>query len=278
MSTLSLLKLTFVLEQLEGTPSRRVRAESKVSTTSVTDGSISGEVAEISPVLVPATLDFELDDVLNESILEDDPSGSSSDSDAEVASGLQNGATPTAGDTTKKASALSDLSRWSRIPIGAFRSSTMPSRTAPHFPSPVDSSGRRSKDKNASSVFLPAATAALRGSKAVTSLNHTLSSPGVNSSTTKRAIERRMLTSPVFGPVVTQGVVPPLPSASSSTTATNTTGDKRKSRKKDRKASPQGQGRSRSASIASSAAKLRVPSSGISPFVASVGLPALPLY
>ena len=273
------------LFQLEGTPSRRVRAESKVSTTSVTDGSISGEVAEASPVLVPATLDFELDDVLNESILEDDPSSTSSDSDAEVANGLQNdGTTPKPTESPKKVSALSDLSRWSRIPIGAFRSSTMPSRPAPHFSATIDASGRRSKDKGASSVFLPAASAALRGSKAVTSLNHTLSSPGMNSSTTKRAIERRMLTSPVFGPVVTQGgSVPPLPSAVNAA-ASSTAVEKRKGRKKDRKtpsgsrpASPRS--RQRSASIASvaAAASLRIPPSGVSPFSA-VGLPALPLY
>ncbi|ORY92741.1 hypothetical protein BCR35DRAFT_7399 [Leucosporidium creatinivorum] len=269
-------------ELLEGTPSRRVRAASKVSTTSVTDGSISGEVAEISPVLAPATLDFELDDVLNESVLEDDPSpsGSSSDSDAEVADGLQNGSTTPkastpAPDSTKKASALSDLSRWSRIPIGAFRSST--SRPAPQFPSPVvDNSGRRSRDKSGSNVYLPAASAVLRGSRAVTSLNHTLSSPNVSNNTNKRAIERRMLTSPVFGPVVSTGTVPPLGGAAPS----NVDGEKRKGRKKERKTptnsrqnSPQG--RQRSASTAS--ASLRVPT--ISPFVAAVGLPeSAPLF
>lgn len=258
-----------------------MRAASKVSTTSVTDGSISGEVAEISPVLEPVTLDFELDDVLNESVLEDDPSpsGSSSDSDAEVADGLQNGSTTPkastpAPDSTKKASALSDLSRWSRIPIGAFRSST--SRPAPQFPSPVDTSGRRSRDKSGSNVYLPAASAVLRGSRAVTSLNHTLSSPNVSNNTNKRAIERRMLTSPVFGPVVSTGTVPPLGGA----TTSHGDGEKRKGRKKERQTptnsrqnSPQG--RQRSASTAS--ARLRVPT--ISPFVAAVGLPeSAPLF
>lgn len=253
----------------------------------------------MSPVLAPVTLDFELDDVLNESVLEDDPSpsGSSSDSDAEVADGLQQAGGSTSKPSTpggsavadsSKKSALSDLSRWSRIPIGAFRSSTMHSRPAPQFPSPVDPTGRRSRDKSGSSVFHPAASAVLRGSRgAVTSLNHTLSSPGVNNANSKRAIERRMLTSPVFGPVVHSGIVPALSGAGASANGV-ATGEKRKGRKKDRKTpttsrqnSPQGRQRQRSASTSNgggSNTSLRLPT--ISPFVAAVGLPSesLPLY
>ena len=99
--------------QLDGTPSRRTRADSKVSTTSgpsVTDGSLSGELADLASPFVShdAILDFDLDDVLHASVLEAGGTASSSSSEGESG--------PPVG--------LSDLSRWNRIPIGAFRSSS----------------------------------------------------------------------------------------------------------------------------------------------------------
>lgn len=135
----------------------------------MTDGSLSGELADLaSPFTNAAALDFDLDSVLHASLLERSSSSScSSSSETRVPSG------PTG---------LSDLSRWSRIPIGAFRSSS--SATNPHLASSADPRHR---------------------SLAASSLSHTLSSPH-NISTTRRAIERRMLTSPVFGPSISSAV------------------------------------------------------------------------
>lgn len=199
----STLLISPFLLQLDGTPSRRVRADSKVSTASgrsITDGSLSGEVADVvSPYLASTAMDLELADVLNDSILREPSSDSpsSDDSDAEVADGLRNAS----------ATGLSDLSRWNRIPIGAFRSSTMPSsqQTAQYFSATADEAaagynGRRSSAGG--TLYLPVPGAVLRGTRIGSSLSHTLSSPHTTGSTTKRAIERRMLTSPVFGPAI----------------------------------------------------------------------------
>ncbi|KAK4056860.1 hypothetical protein OIO90_002110 [Microbotryomycetes sp. JL221] len=186
-------------------PSRRARADSKVSTTSNTDGSVSGEMLDIgSPVLGNVDLQFDLDDVLNEAVLGDDhrQASSSDDSDVEVADALQG--------YSVAGKSFMDFSRWNRIPIGAFRSSTLHGHTGSD-PFASSSSRQHRNGRNDSNPLY------LRNAKAVTSLNNTLSSPGMhnNNSTNagRRAIERRMLTSPVFGPVTSPSVVQP-PSAS----------------------------------------------------------------
>lgn len=182
-----------------------------MSTTSGTSGAESA--ADIgsnigSPVLANVNLGFDFDSVLHESVLEggaEDSGASSSDSDAE-ATATDGGATSA---TPKAASALSDFSRWSRIPIGAFRSRTMgaSSTSAPsqvfHAKAAASEKGRRKKaSKKASGSGAQIATSILRDYKAVASLNHTLGSPGQAASTSKRSITSRMLTSPVLAPVI----------------------------------------------------------------------------
>lgn len=113
--------------------------------------------------------------------------------------------------TPSTTTGLSDLSRWNRIPIGAFRSSTMPtfSPTSQYFSATSEeasvaySSRRKAGVAGSNSLYLPlAAHKGLKGS--TSSLSHTLSSPHTsNSAATRRAIERRMLQSPLFGPVQT---------------------------------------------------------------------------
>ncbi|KAI5478972.1 hypothetical protein MNV49_004375 [Pseudohyphozyma bogoriensis] len=192
---------------LTGSPPRRTRSDSKVSTTtatSVTDGSISGEILDVAspflPQLEPEGWDFALNDVLDASLLNNGSSASdSSESDVETTIRL-------AGSTSSSARkpstpGISDLSRWSRIPIGAFRSSTVSSSFSPsahYFAAVEDDPTSRSSPGN--SIFLPLSNKSiLRSAQGASSLSHTLSSPR-GMSTTQRAIER-MLTSPVFGPI-----------------------------------------------------------------------------
>lgn len=287
----------------DGTPSRRIRADSKVSTTSVTDGSISGDVMDLpSPVLANVDLHFDLDDVLHESILGDASSASLSDSDADVGK-----TTPRAtGQPTQKSysSALSDFSRWNRIPIGAFRSSTMPggqqhtNLAAVNGDASRRSSSRHSRHHEHTSismsngVFSPGSAVSnsiLRGPRAATSLNNTLSSPGASQRNNKRAIEKRMLTSPVFGPVptgllasthmVVSSVNPrgsdrsSAQASASTSTGSGSTLINRKGKKKSSGAgSTSATSRQGLAAVASSS-RLGVPA--VSPFVAAVALPDL---
>lgn len=179
---------------LDGTPSRRTRADSKVSTTSgpsVTDGSLSGELGDLpSPfVSADAMMDFDFDEVLNASVLQQDGDTTSSESEVEVESQLQGG--------------LSDLQRWNRIPIGAFRSSSSTMPSSSFFSHPSDHAA--AVDPRQLPLFLPSTSSILRRSGS-TSLSHTLSSPQTLT-TTRRSIERRMLTSPVFGPASNQPLV-----------------------------------------------------------------------
>ncbi|GAA5997962.1 uncharacterized protein JCM10292_002225 [Rhodotorula paludigena] len=235
----------------DSTPSRRSRANSRVSTTSGTSGAESAaDIASNigSPVLANVNLGFDFDSVLHESVLEggaEDSGASSSDSDAE-ATATDGGATSA---TPKAASALSDFSRWSRIPIGAFRSRTMgaSSTSAPsqvfHAKAAASEKGRRKKaSKKASGSGAPIATSILRDYKAVASLNHTLGSPGQAASTSKRSITSRMLTSPVLAPVIRGST-----SASAARSgAANLSGAAGKKTKRSKRSAPSGSVRSKS--------------------------------
>ncbi|SCZ92437.1 BZ3500_MvSof-1268-A1-R1_Chr5-2g07855 [Microbotryum saponariae] len=138
---------------------RTTRADSKASTST---GSISGETVEAE---VEIEVEFDLDELLNDDLLE-----SLSPSSATSVSTL-----PTTGEKVKSTSkGLSDFARWSRVPIGAFRSRTTPHQVAFNYDG-FD---------------------LVHGGTART----TLSSPGVPNYSTKRSVEKRMLTSPVMGP------------------------------------------------------------------------------
>lgn len=211
-----------------------------MSTTSGTSGAESAADGSGigSPVL--ANVDF---DFLNESLLEEDvdaDAASSSDSEGEGAA--------TDGATPKPGSALSDFSRWSRIPIGAFRSRTMggggssaPSQVFAAKAAASKKGGRSKTGKKASKAGGPVATSILRDYKAAHTLNHTLGSPGHAASTSKRAIKSRMLTSPVLAPVI-RGSSSARPGMAGSSAAT---GDK-KSKRGKRSQTPAGSARSKS--------------------------------
>lgn len=174
-----------------GTPSRRPRANSKVSTASgrsVTDGSISGEVPDVfSPQIPFETMDLELDDLL-------------ASSDTEEEEGLDVGILM--GDTPGM-SGLSDLSRWNRVPIGAFRTSTMPtfSPTRHYYNASAEElvtgySGRRT---SSGTLAVPVTHPGLRGSRTnSSSLSHTLSPYTAGDNAANVA---RMITSPLLRPV-----------------------------------------------------------------------------
>lgn len=152
----------------------------------MTDGSLSGELADLASPFVSndVVMDFDLDDVLNASVLHGgSASSSSSDGGEPIARG-----------------GLSDLSRWNRIPIGAFRSSSSAAYQSAggEAGSPGGAAGEHHRQQPRP-LSLSVAATILRGSGATSSLSHTLSSPHTVT-TTRRAIERRMLTSPVFGP------------------------------------------------------------------------------
>ncbi|GAA5953749.1 hypothetical protein JCM10213_001958 [Rhodosporidiobolus nylandii] len=235
---------------LDLTPSRRSRSNSRVSTTSATSGSLStGDLGSNigSPVLANVDLGFDLDSVLHESALftnAGDTAESSSETDAGAASGE-------AGGTTPKASALADFSRWSRIPIGAFRSRTMrgPGDAAPSQVFAAKAAAKeeakakrkraraaaasgesgaestaataaqnpRKTLKKAHSAPIVAASSLLRDHKAAgASLQHTLGGATTaggkkGAASSKRKIASRMLTSPVLGPVA----LPPTAAAGS---------------------------------------------------------------
>ncbi|GAA5836830.1 hypothetical protein JCM11251_005799 [Rhodosporidiobolus azoricus] len=228
------------------TPSRRSRADSHVSTTSATSGSLSADLGSNigSPVLANVDFGFDFDSVLHESVLggEEDEvdaifamatGASSSESEAEATA--TDGAGPAS--SASKPSALSDFSRWSRIPIGAFRSRTMrgPGTAAPSQVyaakaaateaarekrkraasgesdgGATTSTSAAKRKKRASSAGPPIANSLLRDAKATASLHHTLGSPApeprpgkkASSSNSRKAITSRMLTSPVLSPQV----------------------------------------------------------------------------
>ncbi|SCV72481.1 BQ2448_4018 [Microbotryum intermedium] len=139
---------------------RTARADSKTSTST---GSISGETAEAE---VEVEVEFDLDELLNDDLLEA----------LSPSSGTSISTLPTSGEKVKSTSkGLSDFARWSRVPIGAFRSRTNPHQVAFNYEE-FD---------------------LVRGGGTART---TLSSPGVPNYSTKRSVEKRMLTSPVMGP------------------------------------------------------------------------------
>ncbi|GAA5886733.1 hypothetical protein JCM5296_006386 [Sporobolomyces johnsonii] len=236
---------------LDPTPSRRTRTGSHVSTTSATSGSVSLDPGSNvgSPVLANVKLEFDLDSMLQESVFEDEAEmflatgGSSSETDA-------GDATATDAASSKPASALSDFSRWNRIPIGAFRSRTMRG-TGGDAPSQVltakaaaSERGKKKKKSTAGGV----ATSILRDHKAVaTSLHHTLGSPGAAMTASKRAIRSRMLTSPVLAPVLpnlsSSHISPPRPGFTAAAAAAALASKKAK---RSKKSTPAGSVRSKS--------------------------------
>ncbi|BGP22381.1 hypothetical protein Rt10032_c07g3153 [Rhodotorula toruloides] len=190
----------------DSTPSRRIRADSRFSSTSGTSGAESADMASnmASPVLANVDFGFDFDSVLHESVLADetlrDEEGTSSETDA-------NGATTDGGAASSKpGAALSDFSRWSRIPIGAFRSRTMGAAgsSAPSqvFAANAASSVGQNKKPSGKQDGKRGAAAMLRDRKAAAKLDHTLGSPAHSASTSKRSIAYRMLTSPVLAPVI----------------------------------------------------------------------------
>ncbi|GAA6061187.1 hypothetical protein JCM10212_002400 [Sporobolomyces blumeae] len=221
---------------LPPTPSRRTRADSRVSTTSGTSGSMSLDPGSNvgSPVLGNVVLpDFDLDSLLQESVFQATDSeeqdlldallvgGSSSETDGGMTTDAANPTPSTSTSiptitTTKPPSAIADFSRWNRIPIGAFRSRTMGMGNGGHTaPSQVltaqaAASERSKKRRKVSSSDGSkrggdpgVASSILRDHKAVkASLRHTLGSPGAAMQASRKAIRSRMLTSPVLGPVI----------------------------------------------------------------------------
>ncbi|BGP29601.1 hypothetical protein JCM10296v2_001340 [Rhodotorula toruloides] len=191
---------------LDSTPSRRIRADSRFSSTSGTSGAESADMASNigSPVLANVDFGFDFDSVLHESVLVDaemrDENGTSSETDA-------HGATTDGGaGSSKTGAALSDFSRWSRIPIGAFRSRTMGAAgsSAPSqvFAANAAASAGKNKRSSGKEDRQRGAAAMLRDRKAAAKLDHTLGSPGHAAATSKRSIASRMLTSPVLAPVI----------------------------------------------------------------------------
>lgn len=225
------------LLQLDSTSSRRIRADSRFSSTSGTSGAESADMASNvgSPVLANVDFGFDFDSVLHESLLVDeemrDGDGTSSETDA-------NGATTDGGGASSKAGTpLSDFSRWSRIPIGAFRSRTVGAAgsSAPSqvFAANAAASGKVKKS-NVKKDSKKGAAAMLRDRKAAAKLDHTLGSPGQAASTSKKSIASRMLTSPVLAPVIRRS------SATSASNVTNATPSvpSAKKAKRSRRATP----------------------------------------
>ncbi|BGO89117.1 hypothetical protein NBRC10512_003559 [Rhodotorula toruloides] len=243
---------------LDSTPSRRIRADSRFSSTSGTSGAESADMGSNigSPVLANVDFGFDFDSVLHESVLVDaemrDENGTSSETDA-------NGATTDGGaGSSKPGAALSDFSRWSRIPIGAFRSRTTGAAgsSAPSqvFAANVAASAGKNKRSSGKADRQRGATAMLRDRKAAAKLDHTLGSPGHAATTSKRSIASRMLTSPVLAPVIRATTT----AASSDTKNGVSSGPSAKKAKRSRRSTPaastRGKSPSRSRSRATSTA------------------------
>ncbi|BGO97309.1 hypothetical protein NBRC10513v2_001230 [Rhodotorula toruloides] len=258
---------------LDSTPSRRIRADSRFSSTSGTSGAESADMASNigSPVLANVDFGFDFDSVLHESVLVDaemrDENGTSSETDA-------NGATTDGGaGSSKTGAALSDFSRWSRIPIGAFRSRTMGAAgsSAPSqvFAANAAASAGKNKRSSGKEDRQRGAAAMLRDRKAAAKLDHTLGSPGHAAATSKRSIASRMLTSPVLAPVI-RGA-----STTSSSNAKNgvSSGPSAKKAKRSRRSTPAASTRGKSPSRSRSRAASTV-DAGLSASATSSALTA----
>ena len=195
------------ISQVPPTSPRRVRSDSRVSTTSGTSGSMSLDQGSTigSPVfgnvVLPPTFNF--DSLLQESLFEATDSEEQELLEALLVDGATSSETDTGAastSTTTKAPPALDFSRWKRIPIGAFRTRTMggnggnaPSqvltaqaaatehrnnkrkkRQRSMSTSSITSSKKQQLARNESSI----ASSLLRDHKSIkTSLRHTLGSP-----------------------------------------------------------------------------------------------------
>lgn len=257
--------------RLPDTPSRRARSDSRVSTTSGTSGGESLDFGSNvgSPVLANVVFEFDLESVLHESLLaeDDDDSAIAMDIDSSSETDADAAATPRAigRKTSQPISALSDLSRWARIPIGAFRSRTTGGDVAPAVSQVLAAQAAelgKVKRKAAGRARAGAAAAMLRDRKAADSLNHTLGSPGQGSSAapSKRAIASRMLTSPVLAPTVRD---PARPSAAKPTSAKKS--KRSKSTTSKRALSGRGRTHGREAAGPTSSSNLTAPTASLPP-------------
>ncbi|GAA5894487.1 uncharacterized protein JCM6883_002117 [Sporobolomyces salmoneus] len=214
------------------TSPRRARSDSRISTTSGTSGSTSLDPGSNfgSPVLGNVVFpEFDLESLLQDSVFDA--------TDNEDAGGGTSSETDTGAVTSQPPP---DFSRWSRIPIGAFRSRTM-GASGRHAPSQVltaqaaatELRKNRNKRRNSSSTLAnqsdqgrkrsssrrgsedEVASSILRDHKAVkSSLRHTLGgSPPRANGKKRKTIRSRMLTSPVLAPTLPSTK----PSSSSST-------------------------------------------------------------
>lgn len=210
-----------------------------------------------------------MESVLHESLLaeDDDDSAIAMDIDSSSETDADAAATPRAigRKTSQPISALSDLSRWARIPIGAFRSRTTGGDVAPAVSQVLAAQAAelgKVKRKAAGRARAGTAAAMLRDRKAADSLNHTLGSPGQGSSAapSKRAIASRMLTSPVLAPTVRD---PARPSAAKPTSAKKS--KRSKSTTSKRALSGRGRTNGREAAGPSNSSNLAAPTASLPP-------------
>lgn len=198
---------------------------------SMTEGSVLGDHGELSPPIGESgTFRFDINDVLHASFFD-----MASGKDANAAEGTTS--TSDESETDGGHALSSDLSRWNRVPIGAFRSSTMlafsPSTHAfmTHEPStPQRSKGRKGGSKSNHKLFVPfTMSSAMRKTAGSVGETATLSSPHAGLKLSRRALERRMLTSPVMGPSASTHTLVPSSAISSASPKSN------KTRRKERK-------------------------------------------
>lgn len=145
----------------------------------------------------PELPDFDLDDVLHASILgadADATSGSSSSDEVfetnRIIKGLR--APSSAAASAEKKTGLSDLSRWSRVPIGAFRNNSKVSMVG-------EVAGfkghHHTNSNNAATLFSPAKSHKVRRQERRTSL--TSATTGSTSMSTTHRISLAKVTSPM---------------------------------------------------------------------------------
>ncbi|GAA5865812.1 hypothetical protein JCM3774_003105 [Rhodotorula dairenensis] len=265
--------------RLPDTPSRRGRSDSRVSTTSGTSGAESLDYGSNigSPVLANVVFDLDFDSVLHQSLLADDDDDAmdvDTSSETEVDAAAAN---RRAGSKTPQAlSSLSDLSRWARIPIGAFRSRTTGGDTAPALSQVLAAQAAelsKGKGKAVGRARAGASAVMLRDRKAAQSLNHTLGSPGQGSGApSKRAIASRMLTSPVLAPTVRDPARPSMsltrPTSGKKSKRSKSTTSKRalaRDRSRTNSREPPNAGATAAASPVSSAGNLAAPTANLPP-------------